>query len=97
MSIEVKHFDMLIDVINKLLEQTYYILSRIKYYDDLENEVEGDIDTIIYPMLCEVSKQTGISFPMVINKGFYKFFRTDTKQITPNTITDDDDNDLTDN
>ena len=85
MSIEAKHFEMLIDTLNYALRQLYYILSKINdYYDDLENEVFYNIKTIIYPMLCDVSKETGISFQMVRNKWWWNYYDLYYKQITPN-------------
>ena len=88
MNLEVKHFEMLIDVINKLLEQTYYVLSRIKYYDDLKDEVDNNIKSIIYPMLCDISKQTGLTISMLRNKWWWNYYDLYYKQITPNTPPD---------
>ena len=81
MNLEVKHFEMLIDTLNYALRQLYYIFDHIKYYDDLIDEVDENIYTFIYPMLCEVSKQTGLSIQMLI----YRWFDSYMKQITPNT------------
>ena len=88
MNIEVKHFEMLIDTLNNVLSQLYYVLSRIKYYDELTDEVNNYIQTSIYPMLCDISKQTGLSIEMLRNRGFYKYYNTNIKQITPNTLSD---------
>ena len=86
MNIEVKHFEMLIDTLNYALRQLYYIFDHIKYYDDLIDNIEEKIETIIFPKLCKVSKQTGLSIQML--KYRWSDFFTYMKQITPNTSSD---------
>ena len=87
MNLEVKHFEMLIDTLNYALRQLYYILSKINdYYDDLIDEVDENIATVIFPKLCKISKQTGLSIQML--KYRWSDFFTYMKQITPNTSSD---------
>ena len=88
MNLEVKHFDMLIDTLNNVLNILYCTITRLKHYEDLIEEIDKNIETIIYPMLCDISKQTGLTIEMLRNKGFYKYYNTDIKQITPNTLSD---------
>ena len=84
MNLEVKHFEMLIDTLNYALRQLYYIFDHIKYYDDLIDNIEEKIETIIFPKLCKISKQTGLSIQMLK----YRWFDSYMKQITPNTLSD---------
>ena len=81
MNIEVEHFEMLIDTLNYALRQLYYIFDHIKYYDDLIDEVDNNIKSIIYPKLCKISKQNGLSIQMLK----YRWFDSYIKHITPNT------------
>ena len=84
MNLEVEHFEKLIDVLNNVFNILYCTITRIKYYEDLIEEIDKNIETIIYPMLCDISKQTGISFQMVRNKWWWNYYDLYYKQITPN-------------
>ena len=102
MNLEVEHFEKLIDVLNNVFNILYCTITRIKHYEDLIEEIDKNIETIIYPMLCDISKETGLTIEMLRSRCSYRWYYTNIKQITPNSNpnkywSEDSDSDLKDN